>query len=97
MEEIGVEIIRSDRKTVSVEVRSDLRVIVRAPRRMTDEAIKRFAEEKKAWIKKNIEKNIEKNKAFDTSPFAREEIQTLLKKPRRSCPSGRRNYQMPSG
>ena len=86
MEEIGVEIIRSDRKTVSVEVRSDLRVIVRAPRRMTDEAIKRFAEEKKAWIKKNIEKNIEKNKAFDTSPFAREEIQTLLKKAKEVLP-----------
>ena len=59
MEEIRVEIIRSDRKTVSVEVRSDLRVIVRAPRRMTDEAIKRFAEEKKAWILKKTRRLIQ--------------------------------------
>lgn len=47
---IPYEIIRSDRKTLAIEVRSDLRVIVRAPRRTPAENIERFINEKKQWI-----------------------------------------------
>lgn len=60
MEISNVRIIRSDRRSVSVEVRRDLSVTVRAPKKMKDAEIEKFILEKSAWIEKSIEKMKEK-------------------------------------
>jgi len=51
----NIEIIRSKRRSIAVEIRSDLRVVVRAPMRMKNKDIQRFIEEKSAWIEKHLE------------------------------------------
>ncbi len=56
------KIIRSNRKTVSIQIRQDLSVTVRAPRYISQKEIDRILEEKEPWILKTIEK-IKKNQA----------------------------------
>ena len=48
------ELVRSGRRSISVEIKKGGRVIVRAPQRMSAEAIKRFLCEKSAWIEKHL-------------------------------------------
>ena len=50
-----VTVIRSNRKTVAIQVNSDLSVTVRAPRLASKKDIDRFIEEKETWICKHIE------------------------------------------
>lgn len=50
-----VEIIRSRRKTLSIEVTHDLRVVVRAPNRLSKSDIGYFINEKHKWIEKHLE------------------------------------------
>ncbi len=52
--EIEVTVIRSDRKTMSLEVTRDGKVIVRAPKRMPMDRIRAFTEEKQAWIARHV-------------------------------------------
>ncbi len=47
-------IIRSKRKTISIEVTPDLEVIVRAPRWVAKREIRYFVDEKEGWIKKTL-------------------------------------------
>ncbi len=47
---IGYELIRSDRKTLAIQVRPDGRVLVRAPRRMGERAIEAFLKAREDWI-----------------------------------------------
>lgn len=43
-------IIRSDRKTIGLEVRRDGSILVRAPRRLSQDRIDRFVQEHRQWI-----------------------------------------------
>ncbi len=72
--EYRYDIIRSDRKTLSLEVRKDGKLLVRAPKRMKDKEIARFVEQKSAWIGKCLEKQ----KAYgEKEPFSAEELENL--------------------
>ena len=55
-EKISYQIIRSQRKTMSLEIKSDGQIIVRAPLRLSQVRIRRFVEQKQEWILKNLEK-----------------------------------------
>lgn len=48
-EKIEIEIIKSNRKTIAIEVRQDLRVIVRVPKRASNREIMKFVEQKQDW------------------------------------------------
>ena len=48
------EIIHSKRKTVAIQIKSDGRVVVRAPLRMSRADITRLVEEKSGWIEKHL-------------------------------------------
>ena len=50
------ELIRSDRRTVAVEITRDGRVLVRAPRRLPQTAIDGFLLRHEAWIARQVEK-----------------------------------------
>ena len=52
---MDVTVIKSNRKTVSIQVNADLSVVVRAPRRATKRDIDRILREKESWILKHIE------------------------------------------
>lgn len=51
-----VTVIRSNRKTVAIQVNSDRSVTVRAPRSASEKDIEEILKKKKAWISKHIEK-----------------------------------------
>ena len=46
----GIEVVRSRRKTLALEVKAPTRVIVRAPMRTSQKAICEFVESHRAWI-----------------------------------------------
>lgn len=54
MEYGKMEIIRSRRKTVSLEIRRDLTLVVRAPLSMGEKAVRSFLAEKEGWIKAHL-------------------------------------------
>ena len=69
-------IIRSRRKTISVEIRRDLTVVVRAPVQMRDLDIERFLREKESWIAKHLAQ-VERQRAAALPPFTAEELLAL--------------------
>ena len=72
-----VTIIRSSRKTLSMQLKPD-EIVARAPLRMKDKEIYSFIESKKSWIEKNLAKINERQKALDeVQPFTEEEIKAL--------------------
>ena len=54
--QISYQIIRSSRKTMSLEIKADGSVVVRAPLRLSEAKIQKFVEGKQEWILKNLEK-----------------------------------------
>lgn len=78
-----VTVIRSNRKTVAIQVNSDLSVTVRVPRRASQKDIERILKEKEAWILKHVEQIREKKAAYDAmevEQLTNEEIHELADK-----------------
>lgn len=75
-----VRLIRSNRKTLAIQVNPDLSITVRAPRYASKREIDRIVEKNEAWIHKHIE-IIKKNKAdyeaLNVEKLTSEEIKTL--------------------
>ena len=51
---IQYELIRSDRKTIAIQIKPDGSVVVRCPRRMKTEEVRLFVESKSDWITKHL-------------------------------------------
>lgn len=78
--DVKVNIIRSDRKTLSIQLKTG-EIIARAPLRMKDKEIYSFIESKKSWIEKNLSKIVEREKAIsEVQPFTQEELNALAEK-----------------
>ena len=54
--DISYTLIRSSRKTLSLEVRPDGTVTVRAPRRLSEKAIRDFVASKESWLRGKLQK-----------------------------------------
>ena len=63
-----VTVIRSNRKTVAIQVNSNLSVTVRAPRSASEKDIEEILKKKEAWISKHIEKTKETKERFEAEP-----------------------------
>ncbi len=48
-------IIRSDRKTIAIQIKKDQSIVVRAPRRMRAEDIEAFVKQKTPWVEKHLQ------------------------------------------
>ncbi len=82
MPEIKITVIRSDRKTLSIQLRPG-EIIARAPIRMKEKDIYSFIESKRAWIEKHMSAMSEQQKICDESePFTEKEIKALTEKAR---------------
>ena len=64
---VEVTVIKSNRKTVAIQVNSDLSVTLRVPRQATQRDIQKILKEKETWILKHIEEIKQKKAAFDAS------------------------------
>ena len=70
------EIIRSKRRTIAIEIKKDMRIVVRVPLEMKGNDIQRFVMEKQRWIEKHLQIVKKRNEEKET-PFTVEEIHAL--------------------
>lgn len=56
MENFDYTVIRSSRKTLSLQIKPDGTVVVRSPMRLPEREIRRFLQEKAGWIEKTLQK-----------------------------------------
>ncbi|MCD7783298.1 MAG: M48 family metallopeptidase [Firmicutes bacterium] len=94
--EFTYTVIRSKRKTVTVEVTRDFEVILRVPLETTDEEAALIAEKKSTWIKNTIEKMKARTEERENSPdmgkLTAEDIKALSKKALEVIPARVRYY-----
>lgn len=84
--EIKVTIIRSNRKTLSIELKPN-EIIARAPTRMKEKEIYNFIESKKKWIDSHLVKLNERQRVLDDSkPYTQEEIKQFTAKAKLDIP-----------
>lgn len=63
---MDITVIKSNRKTVAIQVNADLTVTVRVPRRVTKKDIERILKEKEPWIRKHIEQMRAKRAQYES-------------------------------
>ena len=81
-----IEVIRSRRKTLSVEIR-DGHLLVRAPLRISNTEISRFLQEKQEWIDKHLARAHVQEEAKKDIPLLTEvELRTLVQEAKRLIP-----------
>lgn len=78
------KLIRSKRKTVSIQVDLDCNITVRAPLRTSQKEIDAILLEKKEWIEKAVVSQIEKKK--NVKEYSAEEIERMRRKAKSVIP-----------
>mgnify|MGYP004673924067 CR=1 FL=1 len=68
-EEIEVEIIRSKRRSMAIQIRTDGSVVVRVPMHASDRAVKRFVSAHARWIADNRGQMFERRKKLADNPY----------------------------
>ena len=66
------ELIRSGRKTLALEITRDCRVLVRAPRSVSQKAIDAFVDKHEAWIARHLEDQRRRAAAAPPAPTSAE-------------------------
>ena len=91
--DFDIELIRSSRKSIAIEIDWDLKIKVRAPQRMNQNQIMRFVKEKEQWIRLHLAKMIQLQKMqekemTDTqrATLTPEDLQRLMVLARREIP-----------
>ncbi len=77
-------LIRSERKSVSIQVDSDCNITVRAPLRLSQKEIDKILLEKKSWLEKTIISQREKRKVI--KEYSEDDIKLLRKKAKEIIP-----------
>lgn len=91
---MNVTIIRSNRKTISIQVNPDLSVTVRAPKRASARYIEQILQEKESWINKHIQQIKRKRIQYESqniNQLSFDEINKLIDKAHDYIP-GRVSY-----
>lgn len=82
--DIKIEIIRSSRKTLAIEIRPDMHVIVRAPHRAPNGYIEQFISDRADWIVEHLrrmeQKNRQCNDALPVKKLSNNDIKELADK-----------------
>ena len=82
-----IEIIRSSRKTVALQILPDGSLRLRVPRSMKKADIQRFLDSKRAWIEKHRQKAEERRRAAGDAPrLTAEELRALAEEACRVIP-----------
>ena len=89
---LPVHVIKSSRKTVSIELKTD-EILVRAPKRMCDAEIQTVIAKKRSWIEKHYWVMQERqNKFKQLAPYTKEELNELTEKARTIIPQKVKTY-----
>ena len=85
-ENAEVSVIKSKRKTISIQVKPN-EVIIRAPIKMKQTEIEKFVESKRNWIEKHLHSISENQKLLqNTEPYTEEEIRSFVAKAKEFIP-----------
>ncbi len=77
--DVPYQFIKSNRKTIAIQIKADGQVVVRCPKRMRIEEARRFVESKANWI----EKHLAKRPAQDVAKYTPREIEQLREQTRK--------------
>ena len=92
IDNIPMQIIRSKRKTISIELKLT-GLVVRAPNQMSQREIHTFLTKKSAWIEKHYKRLQERQEQLrQAGPFTEEEIQELAQRALAVIPEKVRHY-----
>lgn len=80
---IPYRVIRSNRKTIAIQICANGEVLVRCPRRMGAEAIRAFVESKSGWLEKHL---ANRDAAPKLPAFTDEEIRELAQQAQKIIP-----------
>ena len=86
----SVPVVRSDRKTVSLELKRDGTFFIRAPRKTDDAFLKRFLASREEWLRSHLKKQEllkEKNADFPKEKLTAEDIRALADEALRDLPA----------
>ena len=86
MSSLPYTLIRSDRRTLAVEIRTDGTVVVRAPKRMPERQIRRFVEMRKDWIETHVQQQLAKQQTAPR-PLTAAEAERLRERARAELPA----------
>ena len=93
VEGVPVQVIRSRKRTVSVQIKPDGSVVVRAPLGMSDCRVEGFLREKAGWIRKTREKVLSfRREEGSVTKLTQKELQDLTKKAKEVIPERVRHY-----
>ena len=87
-----VEIIKSNRKSLALEIKPDGRIIARAPYRLRDSEIEKFINEKSEWIEKHLQKLRNAQEQNRAEKLSQEEIRELADKALEHIPKRVEHY-----
>ena len=80
---IPIQMIRSNRRTIAIEITRDCQVLLRVPNRMKQKDVQAFVSEKWAWIEKNYremqQKRQKREDLFQTYQLTGDRIRELAK------------------
>lgn len=88
-EDFSYQIIRSSRKTISIQISPEGTVVVRCPRRLSSRAIQAFVEEKRPWIEKHLARRLARPQL---PPFTPEELRALAQQAKQALPERVAHY-----
>ena len=87
---VPYQIIKSDRKTIAIQIKPDGQVVVRCPKRMRIEEARRFVESRADWIEKHLAKRqpqeVEKYTSKEIEQLRRQARKLVTKRVRYSAP-----------
>jgi hypothetical protein len=76
--EIEFQVVRTDRKSVSIQIKPDGQVVVRAPKKISDRELMKIVKSREAWIYAHLEKLKQSRQEMDkTNMLSAEEIRQL--------------------
>ena len=84
------KIIRSSRKTVSIQVDADCNITVRAPSKISEREIEEFVSDKKEWLEKAVLKQMNRNR--NKKEYTDDEIKILREKAKTVLPEKVKYY-----
>lgn len=84
------KIIRSSRKTVSIQVDTDCNITVRAPYKVSEREIEEFVSDKKEWLEKAVLKQMNRNR--NKKEYTEDDIKILREKAKTVLPEKVKYY-----
>lgn len=91
MQQTDVTVIRSRRRTISVSIERDLRVVMRVPLQMSEQEIRQFLEEKQGWIQRHLEQAYRCRQKMEPSLTERE-LESLVRQAKQVLPERAAHY-----